>query len=103
MELYTMKEAASTVGFPFGRNILYEYLKQLGIIQNNRIPYPEFLNSRYFYYGYGTLNPKSPRRFPKTLVTLEGIKWLQEDKYIEIMELDRQFLENKYQAKKLLK
>jgi hypothetical protein len=101
MEYFTMKEAPSMIGFPFGRNILYDYLKQLCVIQKNRIPYPEFLIAGYFYYGYGNLNTKSSRRFAKTLVTFEGIKWLRDNRYNEIMELDRQYLEKKHQTKTL--
>ena len=60
-----------------GRNRLVRWLKQRGILKENRMPYQEYINRGYFDVAevkkdtaYGT------RVFPKTVITGKGQVWI---------------------------
>ena len=71
----TMNEVAKSIGI--GRNILFEKLRQIGILMANNTPRQEFMNREYFKViekpismGGKTFNK------PQTLVTAKGISYI---------------------------
>ncbi len=78
---YTMRQAAKLIGFPhLGRNKLYTFLREKGIILNKYEPAQKYIDLGYFTYegrfvenGYGSVIGHTP----VTYVTENGIEFLK--------------------------
>ena len=101
MTNYNMSEAAQelniTIGkFTIGRNILFEHLRYLQILQdypNRNVPHNQFINLGYFQVLY----VKSKNRFNSiTCVTPLGIKWINEEKRVLIIQNEIKYWEEYY-------
>lgn len=89
MANYSMSEAAQelniTIGkFTIGRNILFEHLRYLQILQdypNRNIPYTQFINLGYFQVLYAESKNNSI-----TCVTPLCIEWINNQKRALIIQ-----------------
>ena len=90
-KLYSMKEVAEILNIEgIGTTNLYWYFKQLNLIGNYNYPNSLLMHKGYFKVGYGTKNTHSQKSYPKTLVTEVGLKWLTENIFNQIRELEKE-------------
>lgn len=70
-------EVAKVLKLPFGRNKLFEFLRNNGTLNNKNVPYQKFIDREYFKviettYSIGGQN----KIYLKTLVTQKGLEYL---------------------------
>ncbi len=77
IDMEEMAKVLNDENIRIGRNRLIRWLKQSGILKENRMPYQEYINRGYFDVAevkkdtaYGT------RVFPKTVITGKGQVWI---------------------------
>ena len=70
---------AKNLDLPFGRNILFEKLRQHGILNKENIPYQNYVDAGYFKVKQMNFVDKKDRVYIKfqTRVTDKGLKWLK--------------------------
>ena len=70
---------AKNLDLPFGRNILFEKLRQHGILNKENIPYQNYVDAGYFKVKQMNFVDKKDRVYVKfqTRVTDKGLKWIK--------------------------
>ena len=70
---------AKNLDLPFGRNILFEKLRQKGILTKENMPYQNYVDAGYFKVKQMNFVDKKDRVYIKfqTRVTDKGLKWLK--------------------------
>lgn len=79
-KLYSMSETAKLIDKGIGRNKLYEFLKEKGIMMQNNEPYQSYCDQGYFKYVIkNILNRRGQVLFeqPVALVTAKGIEFIK--------------------------
>lgn len=70
-------EVAKVLKLPFGRNKLFEFLRNNGTLNDKNIPYQKFIDKKYFKVIETTYSAGGQNKiYLKTLVTQKGLEYL---------------------------
>lgn len=72
-----MKTVAKALGYS-GRNTLFKFLRENGILMKDNVPYQRFIESGYFTVKEFTLVKGDERKnIPQTFVSAKGVEFIE--------------------------
>lgn len=84
------------LNWPMGKNILFEHLRKLQILQDGKDrnkPYPHYYSMKYFET---IIVEKNNKTFRKTVITEKGLNWLKNVQRPIIELNEREYWKEKY-------